>query len=742
MEPNPVRIEELLAHAGWVRKLAARLVRDAGTADDVTQEVWAYALRSPPRDRGNLRGWLAAVVHNAARSLGRSQTRRGEREARAVSSGAETAAVELVERGELHRRLVEQVLALEEPGRSIVLAHWFEGQSIARIARQKGLTARVARGRLETAHAQLRRRMDESSGGRAAWSVAFLKWTAAPAGLGGGFIMSKAGASSVGALLLVLAALVAWRVPWSSQGTRTEPPQQARLDAPIGADRALASPVQGARHSATRIVVIDECGQPVAGASVSSESTSGERALGTTDEHGALSIAPEDSSGPARVSHAEFEAAAIPELASPSPIVATLRDQHAITGRVVSYISGFHAESMTVVALEATAPDFEIAPERLLQAARRTTAGADGAFRLACLPADRKFTIIAGGPGWVCTTAQFQPWPLVDRGTTGIELRAQRLFAARMEFRDQDGELAQVFAPGISSGGMTNGSLVLDSMPVDFTSAEHVLGGVPEAWVLPATGTGVFLYTSNSTERRIAPNRLELHAVGYDQIGVEYSATTTAEAIETQAILLHRAVEGFCTVRVRFVTNGDRLASSGECPEGKLRIVPESGTPIEYGITGSNPTVEVRNVPVGRFRCFFVPRRGTGMLPDTEELAPIVELARGASTEFLVPIDSFGSVRLKLVGSAGARYTGQFGYSLWPAKRDSESGRFSRAGSSEIRVTFSPPEMFRGLRAGTWILHCVTPKPAEATPEAGEGNVVFELQPGEEKALTVRLRVP
>lgn len=58
MESNPVRIDELLAHAGWVRALAARLVRDPAAADDVTQEVWASALRSPPHERTNLRGWF------------------------------------------------------------------------------------------------------------------------------------------------------------------------------------------------------------------------------------------------------------------------------------------------------------------------------------------------------------------------------------------------------------------------------------------------------------------------------------------------------------------------------------------------------------------------------------------------------------------------------------------------------------------------------------------------------------
>jgi DNA-directed RNA polymerase specialized sigma24 family protein len=98
MEPQPVRIEELLAHAGWVRKLAARMVRDAGTADDVSQEVWTKALRSPPRDRENLRAWLAAAVRNTARSLKRAETRRRDHEAAVEITRDEPPASELVER--------------------------------------------------------------------------------------------------------------------------------------------------------------------------------------------------------------------------------------------------------------------------------------------------------------------------------------------------------------------------------------------------------------------------------------------------------------------------------------------------------------------------------------------------------------------------------------------------------------------------------------------------------------------
>ena len=176
MEPAPITIEELLAHAGWVRKLAGSLVRDAGTADDVAQEVWAYALRSPPRDRRNLRAWLSAAVRSTARSISRSESRRSQREAVAARIDADPTPDELVERGQLLRVLVEQVLALDEPHRSLVLAHWFEGQSLAEIARRERRGVRSVKASLDAAHAHLRSRMDDTAGGRETWMLGFLKW--------------------------------------------------------------------------------------------------------------------------------------------------------------------------------------------------------------------------------------------------------------------------------------------------------------------------------------------------------------------------------------------------------------------------------------------------------------------------------------------------------------------------------------------------------------------------------------
>ena len=253
MEAGAVRIEELLAHAGWVQELASRLVRDPAAADDLTQEVWARALRSPPRERTNLRSWLAATVRTSARALRRGQSRRREHEQRAFVEHAEPSAAELVERAQLHRQLVEQVLALDEPHRAIVLAHWFEGRSIVAIAERHGMTPRVAKARLDEAHEELRRRLDASNGGRAVWLAAFTAWTQMPSAVatGSGFLIGGLAMGTKLSVSLACAAAVILFFAWKGRNqlpTPEAPPGSAaiadvaRLESPAVVERSAFPP--------------------------------------------------------------------------------------------------------------------------------------------------------------------------------------------------------------------------------------------------------------------------------------------------------------------------------------------------------------------------------------------------------------------------------------------------------------------------------------------------------------------
>jgi RNA polymerase sigma factor (sigma-70 family) len=169
-DPSDPRMEQLLAHAGWIRSLARSLVKDASVADDLVQETWLAALRQPPLADRPLRPWLAQVLRNFARMRLRGESNRAEREessardARALPSPAE-----LVERVETQRLLTAAVLGLDEPFRSTVLLRYYEGLSAAEIARRVGRPSATVRWRLMRGLEELRRQLDERHGDRKQW---------------------------------------------------------------------------------------------------------------------------------------------------------------------------------------------------------------------------------------------------------------------------------------------------------------------------------------------------------------------------------------------------------------------------------------------------------------------------------------------------------------------------------------------------------------------------------------------
>src|SRR5262245_22043350 len=84
LDPRPfvpsAPAEELLAHAGFLARLARALTDDAHAAADLVQETYRVALERPPRAGGALAGWLATVAANLARNARRGRRRRTERE--------------------------------------------------------------------------------------------------------------------------------------------------------------------------------------------------------------------------------------------------------------------------------------------------------------------------------------------------------------------------------------------------------------------------------------------------------------------------------------------------------------------------------------------------------------------------------------------------------------------------------------------------------------------------------------
>jgi RNA polymerase sigma-70 factor (ECF subfamily) len=134
-------------------------VRDPATADDLVQDTWCAALRTPPVNVANERGWLAALLSNLVRARARNEGARERREHAVASGESIEGPDDLVERAEAQRHLLGHVLALDEPYRTTLLARYVEGRAGPEIARREGVNESTVRTRLQRAHERLRERL-------------------------------------------------------------------------------------------------------------------------------------------------------------------------------------------------------------------------------------------------------------------------------------------------------------------------------------------------------------------------------------------------------------------------------------------------------------------------------------------------------------------------------------------------------------------------------------------------------
>ncbi len=216
--PSPSGPEALLAHADFVRALARSLLFEEADAEDVAQEAWLVSLRARPREIRRPRAWLATVVRNLARDLWRRERRRAVREESAARPEAVRSTEEVVQREAVRRRVVEAVLALEEPCRSAVLFRFYDDLPPREIAARLGVPVETVKSHLKRGLARLRTRLDSEHGGqRSAWGVALLPLAGSPpdptvlgtvaagAAAGGALVASKGPAIALAGALVVLA---------------------------------------------------------------------------------------------------------------------------------------------------------------------------------------------------------------------------------------------------------------------------------------------------------------------------------------------------------------------------------------------------------------------------------------------------------------------------------------------------------------------------------------------------------
>ncbi len=217
---DPARFEELFAHREWVRRLARTLVGDHASADDVEQEVWVRALRAPPRALRSARAWLGTVARNAAHDSRRSTSRRAAREARTRVRQTSSSAYDVVSRAETHRDLVNRVLALPQPYRSVVLLRFYDGLPPREIGARTDTTGETARKRVQRGVAMLRDGFSDDL------HVLLLPLLAGASKLAKGAAVGTKSKSSIALVLLLLLGLTVgagWMVMSSAGGAGNDP---------------------------------------------------------------------------------------------------------------------------------------------------------------------------------------------------------------------------------------------------------------------------------------------------------------------------------------------------------------------------------------------------------------------------------------------------------------------------------------------------------------------------------------
>jgi RNA polymerase sigma factor (sigma-70 family) len=228
---NDATFEQLLAHASFVRGLARELAGDSNEAEEVAQDAFAAAIEHPPRHFDALRSWLAALTRNAARRRWRGETRRTDRERKAARPEELPSSASIVAREEILRRMVEAVLALQEPYRSTVLLRFYENLPPRRIAARMGVAVDTVHTRLRRAMAMLREAL---RGSDPDWRSALV-------------VLSQGGSFPVAAkvaLAVVLAAPMGWlgiSLATREPGQRLEPV----LASDVGSRATSSSAVSG-----------------------------------------------------------------------------------------------------------------------------------------------------------------------------------------------------------------------------------------------------------------------------------------------------------------------------------------------------------------------------------------------------------------------------------------------------------------------------------------------------------------
>lgn len=155
-------LDDLLRHERALRAIVRPIVGIADT-DDVLQQTWMRCLRAQP-GQAPLRAWLGAIARNAALAFRRSEVRRRRRET-VVAAMVETSSDPADSRlAELRRMLADAMQCVQEPHRTTLVLHFFEGMALVDIAARCGERPGTIRMRLQRGLAALRSELERRHG--------------------------------------------------------------------------------------------------------------------------------------------------------------------------------------------------------------------------------------------------------------------------------------------------------------------------------------------------------------------------------------------------------------------------------------------------------------------------------------------------------------------------------------------------------------------------------------------------
>lgn len=223
--PSQFELDEVLAHAGWVRALAQQLLADEHRAEDAAQETMRVALERRPHTGPGVKSWLGRVLRHVAFNQKRGDVRRIQREQRVAGAGESGAAGssrdperDLLAWSEQMRAIVAAVEGLEEPFRQVIKLRYFEELTPAEIAKQLQTPAATVRTRLKRGLDRLRVQL------RATWGddrylgclLSVLPRTIAAPGPEAAWPAStKHGILKLAASVAAVSALFVWQ-PWAT----------------------------------------------------------------------------------------------------------------------------------------------------------------------------------------------------------------------------------------------------------------------------------------------------------------------------------------------------------------------------------------------------------------------------------------------------------------------------------------------------------------------------------------------